>query len=678
MGITTDKESSVLSHHASHPVNLGSTTNDIPNVVPGISPVQVGSVISFASPSYFLMNCRAIFALLIIVLSATAGVTTASANAGQAWITLSHHADTHEEREALEAIETLIKPTWESSQEQTDRAWEQVKAHVEQPWMGEALLAAYQKESGYWRTHDLILFALQQRSDLRELYPLIPEVMVKCDEQCQLGLFEFVENHPEAKPADWLDVLIEVATTHRPGLTDRIDNPRARSQSIHHLLQIDETLWDKEGVYKLLLKEFSQYSIVPRFAAPDGNESVTEAALALLTSFYGFTLELLKSTISRCSYNCEGAPQWLVERYPVSQEAYDVLRTETLKKLARGNREQLDKNLGSLYEALILLSADDTFQPEPMAYDMVSVRPSDYIPLADQAYFMWAAAQHDRLGQVSIQELIKQILSVGKYDKPGYSGSFRSEIINVLAKTQFRLSGNADVALNELFPEKELATAPQWLKKSLLKSVIAAIGKDPSANERIILETGRLTNWDPALVLTVLEWVRNNLYGMQDVMWSSQAHEVLKMLSEETELGNYPSHGIGFTVRESAWLLRMGVLGETMPREVALTLEYWKTEAMISVYNDRYLYAWLSLIPLAILLLLFSQHRVFYGLVALLYPVALIAPIWVLAVIFSIGHNSANMRGYLAVWQNGFYFFLLSVVIAWGIGLCHLWRHKKR
>ncbi len=282
-----------------------------------------------------------------------------------------------------------------------------------------------------------------------------------------------------------------------------------------------------------------------------------------------------------------------------------------------------------------------------------------------------AAANHSSATQQQLAELMQ--LSITDEARPG--DDLQCERAGQLVRRHFLNSTTYDAAFASFPSMRPYADTQEPLCLCLIKAMVARVDKDSSL-QWLVADYPRYTGQKPGLVLALLDTLYDELYPFEHVLWGPEAHEALRQLSANNTLGNHNAGSV-FSVREYAWILRMEIFGDQMPEADALTMDAWRTETMLKVYNRYYVYAWLALVPLALLFLKYGRSPKTQCFATLAYPIPLVGVLFVLSVIASIGHNYANSSGMLYVWRLGFWIFFGTLVLAYLFGLRSLWRTRS-
>ncbi|MBA52963.1 MAG: hypothetical protein CMK89_00770 [Pseudomonadales bacterium] len=153
-------------------------------------------------------------------------------------------------------------------------------------------------------------------------------------------------------------------------------------------------------------------------------------------------------------------------------------------------------------------------------------------------------------------------------------------------------------------------------------------------------------------------------YGNWDLnrVWPEAAHDKLVMLSGDELPGSFKNRGV--SIREYAWIIRIKGYGDQLPREEALTLGLWRTDALIDIYNERYKMVWLAAVIGAVCYV-FGRKRHPVPALFVTFGVVILIPggIYLCATVASIGHNTANTSNYLSVLEFCFPFYASLAIL---------------
>lgn len=196
---------------------------------------------------------------------------------------------------------------------------------------------------------------------------------------------------------------------------------------------------------------------------------------------------------------------------------------------------------------------------------------------------------------------------------------------------------------------REMQNIWSWMLRSPEQQV------DPMARHHVLDWAEKIAGNDRKRLSSILSglhgWTARKKPDLKSA-WPDSAYQKLLVWSRNDSPGRV-SDELG--VREYAWMIRMEGYGDEMPREDALSMGFWRTRALIDVYNERYLVVWLSVWG-GLLCFLLARTRHGVGVMCTGVPLVALIPgcIYLAALIASIGHNNANVRGFLWVLQSCF------------------------
>src|SRR5690606_7167537 len=228
------------------------------------------------------------------------------------------------------------------------------------------------------------------------------------------------------------------------------------------------------------------------------------------------------------------------------------------------------------------------------------------------------AASHSSATQQQLAELMQFALT----DEGRRSHDLQCERTGQLVRRHFLNSTTYDAAFASFPSMQPYADTQAQLCLCLIKAMVARVDQDSSL-QWLVADYPRYTGQNPGLVLAPLDVVYADLSPFEHVLWGPEAHEALRQLSANNTLGNHNAGSV-FSVREYAWILRMEIFGDQMPEADALTMDAGRTETMLKVYNRYYVYAWLALVPLALLFLKYGRSPKTQCFAVLAYPIPLV------------------------------------------------------
>ena len=551
------------------------------------------------------------------------------------------------------------------------------RSNLHHTWVVEVVEALYRASPEHTQIQDMMSLAITHHPELTRLQRAIPAILRHGDSVAQQRLIEFISEHPQARPGDWVALLDAIVLSRNEPVWYM---PDVRRKALRLLVQADEGTWAKRQIYESLLSDLdgelgifrnenNQYSIA--------NE-VLKDGFEVLLSFYGSTELFWAQAIRFCqSASCFDVLDGLAERYAIPASQAPLLEETTLAALRQaalrnGDADFKRSYLQSRYRLLARSQSGPVSLPLP-DYGLDSARSEDYLPMLYHAYCLWANVSIGVPIQAPVSTWMAQIMRTADN---GYVRDMKLAVLDLLVRVYIDNAPSPSVALPELIPLFTLVEAPGVYRRALLQSAISAVGQD-DASEWFVLNLPELSSDQPELAQLIL---RELSYHLNEPLpaWGVESHGLLKQLSQDTPSGNYRAGNMGHSVREYAWGLRMRIFKDQLPRAEALTMNRWRTTTLIKVSFERYFYAGLSLLfPLG-LLLLRPRHPWVPMILSLVPPIVVFGGIMLLAQLGSIGHNHANTQGYLAVLQGGVPVFMVVVAGAWCVGLLELWRWFRR
>ncbi len=315
--------------------------------------------------------------------------------------------------------------------------------------------------------------------------------------------------------------------------------------------------------------------------------------------------------------------------------------------------------------------------PESIASD------SDYLRALHWSYVVWALAKNDMPVNAPVLTWLNNIVAM-KWDQDTSHRSY------------YGLGGLAAVLL-----ETHLLMAPTQEKgvKHMLQS-FRGDGLLPMSKLKIdvyedlwgrtLCPRGILNDEKGLLVLLLnidevvgndLERLRLLLKGIQDCtsrqgldlknLWPPEAYDKVVELSKNKLPGSYEPRN-QTSIRQIAWDFRLRGYHDVMSREVALTMTQYKKRTLADIYVERYQYVWFSSWIPVLLLLFGSRRRVGVAIFSAGASTSLFVIIFFCATIAGLGHNTANISGFLGVLEYCFPFYGIAIAFLWLGGLRHI------
>lgn len=633
-----------------------------------------GSILPPGNPALRLAQWLLLPWLLSLTLAYAAALRAEPESPGYEALLMQYasEAQSKEDKDIIESIRRLTKP--EGVREDGGRSAIVFRRNLHNTWVVEVVEALYRANPEHAQIQDMMTLAIAHRPELTRLQRAIPVILRHGDSIAQQRLIEFITEHPQARPGDWVTLLEGIVLSRNEPAWYMSD---VRRKALHLLMQADEGSWAKRQIYEVLLSDLdgelgifrneeNQYSIA---------EEVLKDGFEILLSFYGSTELFWEQAIRFCqSVNCFDVLDGLAERYAIPASQAPLLEETTLAALEQAalrNRNP-DLNRGHLQSRYRLLARCKSAPVSPPLpdYALVSARSEDYLPMLHHAYGLWANVSIGVPIRAPLSTWMAQIM---RSADNGYGRDMKLAALELLARVYIANAPSPSAALPELIPLFTLAEASGAYRKKLLQSAIAAVGQD-DASEWFVTNLLELSSGQPELILAILGELSHQLVDEPVPAWGLESHELLKQLSQNTPSGNYRAGKVGGTVREYAWGLRIRIFKDELPRAEAITMDRWRTSTLIEVSFERYFYVGLSLLLPLGLMLLRPRHPWVPMTLSLLPPIIVFGGIMLLSLLGSIGHNHANMQGYLAVLQGGLPVFMVVAAGVWWVGLLELWR----